>query len=707
MNPILSLAREPWAQALGWTLVHFLWQGAVLGLVAWLTLLLMRGLGARARYGMACTFLLLMVAAPAATFLLLHRSAPVQAPLTLTMEAAASARAAVPLVQQVKGDFEARLPWLLLGWAAGVLLLSLRFLGSWIRVQRLRHRNASPVPAGWHLILSRLCREMKLTRTVRLLQSAAVEVPTALGWLRPLILLPACAFTGLAPVQLEAILAHELAHIQRGDFLVNLLQSLVEVLLFYHPAVWWLSHRIRAERELCCDDVAARLCGDPLLLARALADLEALREPLSPTPAHLAMAANGGSLMHRIRHLLHPSLPVSSGARAATLTLLAASLLGAAGVVLQDKAKEEPPSPKKATQIRIVDDGRKLDVRLKGEVQLNAEAPEPVTIPGEGSFRVEEKKNGKARAYTATRDKRTYTVDGKEQPLDAEGQAWLRGAVKDAAKAQTGRDKAHRVVEVRTRHMEDRARELESQAKNLDARNRELEVLSKDLEARGKSMTPEERSRLQAEADRLKAEGDKLKAEGEKLKAEGERLKNDPEMKALIAKARAEGRKVRVEVIKDKDGDPETFVVRRHEDGKDVVEKRVKIIHKGGEGKEGETWNFVGPEDEDLMAEGMDQEIRIPPIHVPRVHVRPFAHPGEEDPQVEMAAIKAELKALQSRLDQLQKQVATAPKPSKAIRPPATPKPARPPVPPPLPPPPPPAPDVPPAPPAPPVEPGK
>ncbi|NWJ41054.1 MAG: M56 family metallopeptidase, partial [Geothrix sp.] len=290
MTTLLSLVGQPWAQILGWTLIHFLWQGAALGLAAWLGLVLLRGASARARYGLACAFLLLMVAAPTATALLLQRqaSAAPLAQLSVAVEAAApsSLPAAVPLAQRMKAALDPALPWLLAGWAAGVLLLSARFLGSWVRVQRLRRRSASPVPSEWHLVLSRLCRELKLSRTVRLLQSAAVEVPTALGWLRPVILLPACALAGLSPIQLEAILAHELAHIRRGDFLVNLLQSLVEVLLFYHPAVWWLSARIRAERELCCDDVAAELCGDPLILARALTDLEALRATAPPSPTH-------------------------------------------------------------------------------------------------------------------------------------------------------------------------------------------------------------------------------------------------------------------------------------------------------------------------------------------------------------------------------------------------------------------------------------
>jgi len=693
MNPLsmssaLSLVREPWAQALGWTLLHFLWQGAALGLLAWLLLTLLRGASAKARYGTACTFLLLMAAAPVATFLLLqHQAAALAGPLRLTVEAAAGTTVTeAPLTARVKTALDTALPWLLGSWALGVLLLSTRFLGSWIRVQRLRRRSASPVPAEWHLVLSRLCRELKLSRAVRLLQSAAVEVPTALGWLRPIILLPACALTGLAPLQLEAVLAHELAHIRRGDFLVNLLQSLVEVVLFYHPAVWWLSSRIRAERELCCDDVAAVLCGDPLILARALTDLEGLREPLPSSSTHLALAANGGSLMHRIRHLLHPAMPITSGARAAALALLAASLLGAAGVAFQDQAKEPTPKPGQHTRMKVIDGERQMDVQVKGEVQLDPAAKDPVAIPGDGSFRIEEKQAGKARTYTATKDKRTYTVDGQEQPLDAEGEAWVRAVVKDAAKAQAGRDKV-RKVEIRTRRIEDHTRDMEARERELDARSHAMESRMKDLEHRAQSLTPEDRAKLQAEADQLKAEGEKLKAEGERWKVEAERLKADPEMQALIAKAEQEGRRVRVEVRKHRDGAPETVVIRRHEDGKEVIEKRVKVVRKGTDSEPGEAWAVMAPEGDEVIVEGLDKEIRIPPIHLPKMRFRhlPSMGPGG-DPQVEMAAIKAELKALQTRLDQLQKQMATTPKAPKAPKAPPTPKAA------PVPPPPPPAP---------------
>lgn len=156
------------------------------------------------------------------------------------------------------------------------------------------------MPADLETKLRELARRMGIARVVELVESSAVTVPAVIGWLRPVILVPASALAGLSPQQLEAILAHELAHVRRHDYLVNLLQTVVETLLFYHPAVWWVSAQVRRERENCCDDLAVAVCGDRLGYARALANLEGLR---SPSP-RLALAADGGSLVDRVRRLV-------------------------------------------------------------------------------------------------------------------------------------------------------------------------------------------------------------------------------------------------------------------------------------------------------------------------------------------------------------------------------------------------------------------
>ena len=138
---------------------------------------------------------------------------------------------------------------------------------------RLRSRLVRPAPSEWQQALDRLKTRIRVSRPVRLLVSSLVQAPAVVGWLRPVVLVPVGALAGLPAEQIEALLVHELAHIRRHDYLVNVLQSVVEALLFYHPAVWWVSGHIRTEREQCCDDVAVSVSGDVLTYARALAEI--------------------------------------------------------------------------------------------------------------------------------------------------------------------------------------------------------------------------------------------------------------------------------------------------------------------------------------------------------------------------------------------------------------------------------------------------
>src|SRR5947207_1326915 len=169
----------------------------------------------------------------------------------------------------------------------------------------MRSAQVRPAPPEWQQALRHLGARIGISRPVRLLVSAVVQVPTVVGWIRPVVLMPIGALTGLPSEQVEALLLHELTHIRRHDYLVNILQGIAEALLFYHPAVWWVSGHIRTERELCCDDLAVSVSGDALTYARALAQLESYR------PAHFGatVAANGGSLSDRIARLLGHSRP--------------------------------------------------------------------------------------------------------------------------------------------------------------------------------------------------------------------------------------------------------------------------------------------------------------------------------------------------------------------------------------------------------------
>ncbi|MFT5324030.1 MAG: beta-lactamase regulating signal transducer with metallopeptidase domain, partial [Planctomycetaceae bacterium] len=141
--------------------------------------------------------------------------------------------------------------------------LSIRLIFTLVSVSKLRSRDTSLPTEALAQRVEALARRLSVSRPVRLAQSALVEVPTVIGVLRPLILLPATAMTGLSTEQLDAILAHEIAHIRRHDYFINLIQTVIETLLFYHPAVWWLSGRILQERENCCDDIASNVCENP------------------------------------------------------------------------------------------------------------------------------------------------------------------------------------------------------------------------------------------------------------------------------------------------------------------------------------------------------------------------------------------------------------------------------------------------------------
>lgn len=316
MNP-LAFLQEPLMIALGWALVHFLWQGVLIALVLAVAYAAFHKAGARARYSLACGAMALMVLSVTGTFVWLWFALAAEpattagrlAPVAGTGFAAAQAGAATHTIQ-LQAQLAAWLPWLDCLWLAGVLVLSARSICGWVVAQRLRCWNTTPVDSVWEQRARRLAQALKVSRPVRISKSVLAQLPAVVGWLRPVILVPASAFAGVDPQQLEALLAHELAHIRRHDYLLNLIQTAAETLLFYHPAVWWVGRRIRIERENCCDDLAVSACGDVLTYARALTRLEELRAGES----RYAMAADGGVLLTRIRRLIASGQPAEHNA---------------------------------------------------------------------------------------------------------------------------------------------------------------------------------------------------------------------------------------------------------------------------------------------------------------------------------------------------------------------------------------------------------
>jgi len=289
------------ANRAGWTLVHFLWQGALIAAITAGALRLLSRRTAQLRYAVGVSALSIMIAAPAVTFVFYAQAGSILRGTMLRtaaiLDPAVLSRTAAAIVLPAHNPQWTT--WVVALWIVGVVLSSLRILVGWRLTRRLLQTASDSVPESVKQMLACMMARMAFVRPVNLLISERIDGPAAIGWLKPVVLLPITAVTGLDPAQLQAVLAHELAHIRRHDFLVNVLQQCVESLLFYHPAVWWLSRRIRMEREHVCDDLAVAACGDPAVYAKALVELERSR---SNVP-EMAMAAARGSLKARVRRI--------------------------------------------------------------------------------------------------------------------------------------------------------------------------------------------------------------------------------------------------------------------------------------------------------------------------------------------------------------------------------------------------------------------
>jgi beta-lactamase regulating signal transducer with metallopeptidase domain len=319
--------------ALGWTLLHFLWQGALTAILLAFVLAILRRATARTRYFVCCAALLLMLLAAFATF----------ANLSLNSPLSDRSPATSPAVYTAQPVFLPTLVWF---WFAGVVALGIRSTRAWLLARRFSRRETSSATEVWQEKFSVLSARLGISRPVRLAVSALAEVPAVIGWLRPVVLMPASALTGLSAGQIEALLAHELAHVRRNDYVVNLLQTAAETLFFYHPAIWWLNNRIREERENCCDDLAVEVCGNRVAYARALTDLEQLRA----TAPRFAMAAGGGSLLRRVERLLNitqrpGSTPIGWTASAGIAATLLVAALAASALAQSPAAPPVPPVP--------------------------------------------------------------------------------------------------------------------------------------------------------------------------------------------------------------------------------------------------------------------------------------------------------------------------------------------------------------------------
>jgi TonB family protein len=247
--------------------------------------------------------------------------------------------------QWAESELDSWLTLIVVAWTIGVMVFGGRLLTSWLTIERIRRRSAIIAADSVTNMVVTIAGQLGVTRMIRIAKSAHVEVPTVIGWARPIVLLPVSMVAGLSPSLLEAIIAHEVAHIRRHDYVINGLQNIVETVLFFHPAVWWVSRQIRIEREHSCDDLASGVCGDRAMYARALAKLEELRHP----ELAFGLSITGGELLPRIRRLLGGPIQSHCGPTPSMAIGTLLGLLCVFAVELNLRGAEEGPAFYKMT----------------------------------------------------------------------------------------------------------------------------------------------------------------------------------------------------------------------------------------------------------------------------------------------------------------------------------------------------------------------
>ena len=372
---------------LAWSLLHFVWQGAAIAALAAALMYVFRRPATRYLIGVGALGAMLL--SFGVTFSLLSNvtevptaatDAPAPAALLVSPDAASAAErpwTGIPAATDSAPDFA----WLARGWLIGVFVLALRIAFGLFVIEQLRRRNLVALPDALVARLETLQARLGISRVIRYAECARVNVPAVIGFFRPVVLIPVRALTGLSTEQLEALIAHELGHIQRYDVAVNFVQVVTETLFFFHPAVWWLNKRIRADREDCCDDIAVAAGGSSVGYAKALATIAAWRDVPS-----FAMAATGGPVAARVARLLGMNRDGSrtAGVFTASLVLAGALAAGAASLAVTGSAQAqtqpvdetpampEPPPPPGAAPVIAA---------TPAPAVKPAAAPKPARIP--------------------------------------------------------------------------------------------------------------------------------------------------------------------------------------------------------------------------------------------------------------------------------------------------------------------------------------
>lgn len=478
--------------ALSRTLFHSIWEGLVVSVMAGIVILLTRRSLPAVRYTLLTSLLFLFLTGTVISFLVEMNSGSgawnIGEMIGGSNSSLTSPSHTGSWLEWLTGFLTAHAEPIVFIWCLVFLFKLCRMILDMLYVRRLRYHHTFSVDSYWINRMQTLSKELGIGRTVLLVESALVKVPTVIGHFKPLILFPASIFTQIPPGELEAILLHELAHIRRSDYLVNFIQRFCELVFFFNPGLLWISSLIRIERENCCDDVAIYHTSDKALLVEALIRCKE-RSIQTPTYA-LGLFDKPSVLMQRLSRIVYNRNKTLSffetGFFALSLVVIAALLLSVSGSHPSPGLSVTPAFTQSRPSVKVPDIERTVSENLshraakkitKSRVKVNTSSPfvwppsPPEAIP---------------------------QAPPAAEPLQALAELQKQRAEKDRAQADL-----------------DRAQALKDQAQ-----------AERDREQANKDRQQAERDRIQAERDREQAFKDRLQAESDRIRAEKDRLHN-------------------------------------------------------------------------------------------------------------------------------------------------------------------------------------
>lgn len=544
MNFLNSIISENLINAIGWTIIHSLWQGAAAALGCALLMVFLRRFSARTRYLVGVGALMLVLVMSVVTFVSIYQ--PGMPGITtaeengshLLLTGAAKIQGHVTVAAFFKNYFNRHLPLVVTVWLLGVLVLVLRLSGGYLYNQRLKHHRNQPLPNSWQNRLETFCRQTGIGKPISLVESVLVKIPITIGHFKPMILFPLGVVTGLPRDQVEALLAHELAHILRKDYLVNILQSFVDILFFYHPGVRWISSQVRSERENCCDDIAVSISGNSLNVARALTNIQGY-DMRTPYPAMAAANKRLGSrgLLARIKRLVSPPAKGPGfaagtiGAVVLVLGLLTLMVSTNAAAALSRDMVNDKSSEVESVQPVDQEKDKEKELQKKEQARVTKLQDKLIAEKMELEKQLKELDPGEKEKIKIL-EKKLQEKEFKLQELDT------------LIREQKARVRVRENVRVRREEAREQERLIREEIRERERAIRE-EVREKVREKEREMRAQEARMRLQ-EAEMRKQEAE-LRKQEEKLRVEEAELrrKQEAQMRKQEAKMRVEEAEMR------------------------------------------------------------------------------------------------------------------------------------------------------------------